>query len=109
MNPIKNEPAPDRQWVDLLQAYEALRQQILTQRTVGRSELELALLMRQGMAAWICAWQNCCREKSVESSAGHRASPAAMAAPLTDLHGEITMLLASMVLNVSQQQGSSCQ
>ena len=108
MNPIENKSAPDGQWVYIQRAYETLRQHILTQDSVGRSELELALLLRQGMAAWICAWQNCCHEKSEDSSAGHLAS-SAMAAPLTGLRGEITMLLAGMVLSVSQQQGSSCR
>jgi hypothetical protein len=108
MNPIEDELTPNRQWADLQRAYETLRQQILTQDSVGRSELELALLMRQGMAAWICAWQSCCHEKSEDSSTG-LASPVAVVTPLADLRGEITMLLAGMVLRVSQQQESSCR
>jgi hypothetical protein len=107
MNPSADGSPQDRLSVDLQSAYEGLREQILTPGSVGRGERELALLMRQGMAAWICAWRRC-RETTSDASTDRPAPPEAGTVPPAGLRGEIVTLLTGMVLSVRPQQESPC-
>ncbi|HYK10415.1 MAG TPA: hypothetical protein VEV39_06430 [Gemmatimonadales bacterium] len=80
-----------------------MRGQIVTPGSVGHGERELALLMRQGMAAWIGAWQRRC-ETPDDASPGFPAVSVEGTAPPAGLRGEIVMLLTGMVLSVSRRE-----
>lgn len=80
----------------LIVRYEELRRQALG-RAGGQAQ-GLALFMRRGMSAWMQAWGQCL------------AAPTAPAQPPDDqeifpvqLHREVAMLLASMVLLARQE------
>lgn len=108
MNPSENGSAQGRPSGDLQPAYEALRRQILTPCSVGRGERELALLMHQGMAAWIGAWRRC-RETTDDVSTDRPAPPGGGTVPLAGLRGEIVRLLTGMVLSVNPRQENPCR
>lgn len=79
----------------LISRYEELRQQALGRQSgIPRSQ-GLALLMRSGMSAWMQAWAQCTvapPAPSVPQPPGDQEI-----FPL-ELHQEVTMLLAGMVL-----------
>ncbi|MGO8815661.1 MAG: hypothetical protein ACLQVG_13500 [Terriglobia bacterium] len=108
MNPSEKGSAQSRPSVDLQPAYEALRRQILTTCSVGRGERELALLMHQGMAAWIGAWRRC--GETADDASTHRPTPpVGGTVPLAGLRGEIVRLLTGMVLSVNPRQENPCR
>lgn len=85
-------------WQAARRDYEALRSAVLDGG--GSRELGLALLMRQGMAAWIRAWSVC-------------TGPPAPASPTAGDHtvvlpdgvrGEVTRLLVTMALDANRQE-----
>ena len=80
----------------LIVRYEELRRQALGR--AGGQAYGLALFMRRGMSAWMQAWSQCVT------------APAAPAQPPDDqeifpvqLHRDVAMLLASMVLFARQE------
>ena len=77
---------------DLISYYEELRLQALGQTGVSRG-LGLALFLRQGMRCWVESWSKCAPtpRPTQEVSSGHSIP--------RELQGEITNILAGMVLN----------
>ena len=80
----------------LIDRYEELRRQVLKQR--GSQAHGLALFIRRGMCAWMQAWRQCVPP------------PPSPAAPSNDretcpvqLHAQVAMLLANMVLFARQE------
>jgi hypothetical protein len=82
----------------LVVRYEELRRRALG----GGGGLGLALFLRQGMKAWIGTWYDCAAHVFQTPS---NDSAKDMVVP-SQLHGEITMLLAAMTLNTQTQRGS---
>lgn len=85
----------------LIAHYEDLRGLVLDRR--GAHGLGLALFIARGMAGWLQAWSRC----TVEPVAPAAPLPAA-SAPGNDicpvqLHSDVAMLLASMVLVARQE------
>jgi hypothetical protein len=108
MNPSEKGSAQGRPAVDLQPAYETLRRQILTPGSVGRGERELALLMRQGLAAWIGAWRRC-GETTGDASTDRPPPLVGGTLPPAGLRGEIVTLLTGMVLSVNPRQENPCR
>ena len=83
----------------LISRYEALRQQVLGQPSETFRGQGLALLMRNGMSAWMQAWSQCTGETPVsfqEASGNDEIFP-------LDMHKEVAMILAGMVLYGRQE------
>jgi hypothetical protein len=80
-------------------AYEALRQQATEQSIRPQRELGLALLMRQGVAAWLHAY---CR-------ATPKAPPRSDTVTLVPdgIRGELTLILAGMALGAGAKEASA--
>jgi hypothetical protein len=82
----------------LISRYEELRQQALG-RPNGISRAQgLALLMRNGISGWVRAWAQCV---AVPASRTERLVEDDIL-PL-EMHREVTMILAEMVLNRRQE------
>lgn len=79
----------------LIARYEDLRRQALRSATQGQG---LALFMRRGMSAWLQAWSQCVppAPMPVQAHDDQEICPA-------QLHKEMAMLLASMVLFTRQE------
>lgn len=89
-------PAPVPRGDSLVARYEDLRQQVL-----GRSAIQpqgLALFTRRGMCAWMQAWSQCVAPMPapVPPRDDQEFCPA-------QLHRDVAMLLASMVLLARQE------
>jgi hypothetical protein len=82
----------------LTSRYEALRRQALGQPCAIPRGQGLALLMRSGMRAWMQAWAQC----EVPLPARAKPSPANEDIFPLELHREVTMILAGMLLNGHQ-------
>lgn len=80
----------------LVGAYEALRQQATEQGSSSHRELGLALLMRQGVAAWLQAYRQAIPKSAPQSDA-------AMALP-PGIRGDLTLILAGMALGVAVKE-----
>jgi hypothetical protein len=80
----------------IAERYEALRSAVLTHRASDERR-GLALIVRDGMAAWIDAWAGCAL---VETTAVSVPLPDRRAIPSC---GEVVSLLASMVLSTLQE------
>lgn len=78
--------------------YEALRRYALEGR--GPRDLGFALLVRQGMAAWIRAWSACA---GPQHPARDRVSAGGSALP-EGVRGEVTRLLVTMALGASRRE-----
>ena len=83
----------------LIARYEELRQQALGRPSEFRRGEGLALLMRSGMSVWMQAWAQCVVE--VPAPPKKRLSDDAIF-PF-ELHREMTMILAGMVLYGRQE------
>lgn len=84
--------------------YEELRQEALcTSVKCCRRSQGLALLIRNGIAAWIEAWTNC--TSSPLPVRGGEGSRSERNLPL-DLHAEVAILLTNMALNVFKEAGT---
>ena len=79
--------------------YEVLRAAVLT-RSAGGHRYGLALMLREGMAAWISAWAAC-----VRPSVSHQSVSPASNPPATEPTPWI-QLLASMALSIFQEAPS---
>lgn len=79
----------------LIARYEDLRRQALRSATQGQG---LALLVRHGMRAWMLAWSQCVPPSPVPA----RPHDDQEICPV-QLHKEMAMLLASMVLFARQE------
>ena len=78
--------------------YEVLRRSALEGR--GPRDLGFALLVRQGMAAWIRAWSSC-----VAPQGPARDRIGAGGAPLPEgVRGDVTRLLVTMALDASRRE-----
>jgi len=86
----------------LITHYENLRGQALAY-PAGVRGLGYALFIRQGMAAWACAW----RSHAVEppTSAPPPAAPNPM--PL-ELRAQVALVLAGIIFNLQKQETCSC-
>jgi hypothetical protein len=80
---------------EIIGHYEALRAAALAQ-PLGTDRRGLALLRREGMAAWAAAWNSC-------SAAPERVDVVSRLQPLAQ-PGAIVALLASMALSTLQEQ-----
>lgn len=86
----------------LTERYEALRARVLA-RSTGGDRYGLALLLREGMAAWIAAWSSCSCPLSV--AAAPMLSVTDLAPPIAEPTA-IVALLASMALSSLQEHRS---
>lgn len=86
-------PGPDGQ--DLAARYEELRAFVLGDGDPGRRSHGLALLLRQGLAAWIAAWQRCATPPLKEPDSPR--APVSMA-PGDAARAELARVLAGMAL-----------
>lgn len=88
-------------WETARRDYEALRAAVLDG---GASrELGLALLMRQGMAAWLRGWSTC----TGAPSPAHAVAGADLLVLPDGVRGEITRLLVTMALDTSRREKRS--
>lgn len=86
----------------LITHYEDLRGQALAYPAGVRS-LGYALFIRQGMAAWACAWRSHAAEPP--TSVPPPATPKLM--PL-ELRGQLALVLAGIIFNLQRQEACSC-
>jgi hypothetical protein len=80
------------------QRYEELRSAALGVATAAASGRGLALLMRQGMAAWMRAWASCVAPRPSPVEPGKQAKPPAVCP-------ELVTVLAQMAMAAAQQGG----
>ena len=90
------EPAPRND--GLIARYEELRRQALGR--FGAQPQGLALFMRRGMSAWMQAWSHCVAPPPPPSPAQTRQTQENCP---VQLHADVAMLLASMVLFARQE------
>jgi hypothetical protein len=83
----------------LTERYEALRARVLA-RSTGGDRYGLALLLREGMAAWIAAWSSCSSPPPLVAAP---TLPFTDLAPPTAESTAIVALLASMALTALQE------
>lgn len=84
----------------LVSRYEQLREQALGRAAWGNPRAQgLALLIRSGMSGWMQAWAQC----TVEVSAPPQQRLADDNIFPFEMHREVTMILAGMVLHGSQE------
>ena len=88
---------------DLLERYEDLRRQVLSQKGVGHGGQGLVLFLRQGMKAWLDAW-SCCfiarpTRAPMESNAMGSVVP-------WNLRDEVAAILAGMALSIGQEMSA---
>jgi hypothetical protein len=88
---LNQEPAAQGSGATLLAAYEDLRRQVLG--GLSSKGLGMFLLLEQGMAAWMRA----CSATLAVPSNGYL-QPAVPVTVVSDLHGEVVRILASMAL-----------
>lgn len=81
----------------LIARYEELRRQVLGR--CGAQAQGLALFMRRGMRAWMLAWSQCVPPPLASPAAPSDAQETCPA----QLHAQVAMLLAGMVLFVRQE------
>ena len=81
---------------ELVDQYEALRTFALGHAVAGPAPRGLALVLRQGLPAWITAWAHCAA--AGPSTPSPLSSADRMPAPVPALHLEIATLLADMAL-----------
>jgi hypothetical protein len=91
-------PTDVGRWDRARRDYEALRSAVVDGG--GSRELGLALLMRDGMPAWIRAWSTC---TGLPSSAHAAASRDGVVLP-DGVRGEITRLLVTMALDATREE-----
>jgi hypothetical protein len=84
----------------LISRYEELRQQALGRIGGIPRGQGLALLMRGGIGAWMQAWAPCTVQ--IPAAQKERFDEDAIAVP-AELHREVAMILAAMVLNGRQE------
>ena len=94
---MQPEPAPPLEGAR--QDYESLRRSALNGGS-GPRELGLALLMRQGMAAWIRAWSACA---SVPRPTRSPIGGESLTLP-EGVRGDVTQLLVTMALGASRRE-----
>lgn len=87
-------PAPRND--GLIARYEELRRQALGR--VGAQPQGLALFMRRGMSAWMQAWSQCVAPPPSPAQPPHMQEICPV-----QLHADVAMLLASMVLFARQE------
>ena len=81
----------------LAEGYEALRRDVLGIDSLARPGLGLALFMSSGMAAWMAAWPpRMCRHDGASTSRSEQPEVVPRG-----LRGEVTTILAGMVLSAS--------
>lgn len=83
----------------LISRYEQLREQALMRPSGVARGQGLALLMRSGMSAWMQAWAQC----TVEAPAPPQAIPGNETILPLEMHNEVAMILAGMVLYDRQE------
>ena len=81
---------------DLVEQYEALRTFALGHAAAGPAPRGLALVLRQGLPAWITAWAH--YAAAGPSTPSPPSSVDRLPAPVPALHLEIATLLADMAL-----------
>jgi len=86
----------------LITHYENLRGQALAY-PAGVRGLGYALFIRQGMAAWACAW----RSHAVEPPTSAPPSAAPNPMPL-ELRAQVAHVLAGIIFNLQKQETCSC-
>jgi hypothetical protein len=84
----------------VVSAYEALRQQATEQGGHPQRELGLALLMRQGVAAWLHAYCHAAPKPLPRSGETATLVPAG-------IRGELTLILAGMALGAGTKGASA--
>jgi hypothetical protein len=94
-------PSPQRAPRDdaLIACYEELRQQALGPPCAIPRGQGLALLMRSGIAGWMQAWAQCV----ATVAAPPKERPGDDAIFPFEMHREVTLILAGMVLNGRQE------
>ncbi len=88
----------------LCEQYEALRAQATRECPGITTPRGLALLLRQGMPAWMLAWSDCV---PVTRTTATRTTNDKGTGLLDSLHSEVAVLLASMALQ-SQKEVQLC-
>ena len=87
----------------MVERYEDLRRQVLSQKSAGHGGRGLVLFLRQGMKAWMDAWLSCLiaapTRAPIES---HSLGPAVP----WDLRGEVAAILAGMALSIGQEMSA---
>ena len=87
----------------MVERYEDLRRQVLTQKGVGQGGRGLVLFLRQGMKAWMDAWLGCViagpTKTPIESDAIGSVVP-------WDLRCELAAILAGMALSIGQEMSA---
>jgi hypothetical protein len=75
--------------------YEELRKFVLSQGAGENPTPGLALLLHQGMAAWMRAWSGCRKTQHTQTL-----SPPTANSPCSlDVRGEVASILAAIILN----------
>jgi hypothetical protein len=83
----------------LMAQYEQLRCDALRRGALATHGLGLALLLRQGMTAWIRAWS-----EGANNVRGPSPSPLRLPAPLpSEVRSQLTLILASLLTRPRQQ------
>lgn len=85
---------------DLVLRYEGLRAQVLSQSSGLTRGLGMALLMRQGLLAWMKAWSH---GTPAVGQPAHDPSPTEKVIPL-DLRANLALVLAGMALGHYQEE-----
>jgi len=88
---------------DLVERYEDLRRQGLSQKGVGHGGRGLVLFLRQGMKAWLDAWSCCFIARPTR---GPMESDAMGSVVPWNLRGEVAVILAGMALSVGQEMSA---
>jgi hypothetical protein len=79
----------------LIDHYEQLRNDVLSLAAGGNPTPGLALLLRQGMAAWMRAWSPCMEKCGPETPL-----PFVLRPPCSlDVRGQVANILAGIILN----------
>ena len=88
---------------DMVERYEDLRRQVLSQKGVGHGGRGLVLFLRQGMKAWMEAWLGYPiagpMKAPIESDSTGSMVP-------WDLRGEVAAILAGMALSIGQEMSA---
>ena len=86
----------------LITQYEDLRGQAVSQ-SAGVRSLGYVLFIRQGMAAWACAW------RSYTAEPPHSAPPPATHNPMPlELRSQVAVVLAGIIFNLQREEVCSC-
>jgi hypothetical protein len=86
----------------LITQYEDLRGQAVSQ-SAGVRSLGYVLFIRQGMAAWACAWHSYTVEppSSAPPPATHNPMP-------LELRSQVAVVLAGIIFNLQREEACSC-